>query len=201
MSGGNLVAVLGEESSLNGRFVGQDLTVLGRFEGDLKASGVVRIGRQAEVKAAIDAGAVEIEGAFEGRIKAARLFISSTARASGTFLADLLLVQDGAVVDGSVNLPPVAESVDVDVAVPAPATAKMAEEPGASATSEAVAEDEPHELPGPGLQAELPPYVALSSPGSASVTYAAAGLISTPSWEPHPGLHAQRRRHRRRRHM
>ncbi len=208
-TGNSLVAVLGEQSSLSGRFVGQDLTVLGHFDGDLKAQGVVKIGRQATVKATIEAGAVEVEGAFEGEIRTSRLFFGATARAQGVFLSERLMIQDGAIVEGSVNQPP-APKVDVaaeveavsDVAEAATCTVKVAETPtpavsetvteaeGATA-EEGLAGEEPSETPPSGL-----PYLALASPESASVTYAATGLMSTPSWRPHP-----HRRHRHRRHM
>lgn len=203
-TGSSLVAVLGEESSLSGRFVGQDLTVLGHFDGDLKANGVVKIGRQATVKATIEAGAVEVEGAFEGEIRTSRLFFGASARAQGVFLSDRLMIQDGAIVEGSVNQPPAPKTEAVvepevvpDVAEAATSAVKVAETPTPAVSetgtvAEAVTTDEDSsEAPAAGF-----PYMALASPESASVTYAATGLLATPSWQPHA-----HRRHRRRRHM
>jgi len=205
--GSSLVAVLGEESSLSGRFVGQDLTVLGHFDGDLKANGVVKIGRQATVKATIEAGAVEVEGVFEGEIRTSRLFFGATARAQGVFLSDRLMIQDGAIVEGSVNQPPAAKAEAVaqpeaaaqpNVAEAATSAVKVAEAPEAvvsetgTASGSWTGDDPPEVSAGTGGF----PYVTLASPDSASVTYAATGLLATPSWDPH-----QQRRHRRRRHM
>jgi cytoskeletal protein CcmA (bactofilin family) len=206
-TGSSLVAVLGEESSLSGRFVGQDLTVLGHFDGDLKANGVVKIGRQATVKATIEAGAVEVEGVFEGEIRTSRLFFGATARAQGVFLSDRLMIQDGAIVEGSVNQPPAAKAEAVaqpeaaaepNVAEAATSAVKVAEAPEAVVSETGTASgswtdgDPPEASAGTGGF----PYVTLASPDSASVTYAATGLLATPSWHPH-----QQQRHRRRRHM
>lgn len=204
-TGSSLVAVLGEESSLSGRFVGQDLTVLGHFDGDLKANGMVKIGRQATVKAMIEAGAVEVEGVFEGEIRTGRLFFGATARAQGVFLSDRLMIQDGAIVEGSVNQPPAAKAeviaqpeaaAEPNVAEAATSAAKVAEAPEAVVSETGTAsgswtDDDPPEAGTGGF-----PYLTLASPDSASVTYAATGLLATPSWHPH-----QQRRHRRRRHM
>ncbi len=206
--GSSLVAVLGEQSSLSGRFVGQDLTVLGHFDGDLKANGVVKIGRQATVKATIEAGAVEVEGVFEGEIRTSRLFFGATARAQGVFLSDRLMIQDGAIVEGSVNQPPAPKdeaAAQPEAAAPEPSVAeaatnaaKVAEAPEAVVSESGTAsgswtdDDPPEASAGAGGF----PYVTLASPDSASVTYSATGLLATPSWHPH-----QQRRHRRRRHM
>ena len=203
-TGSSLVAVLGEESSLSGRFVGQDLTVLGHFDGDLKAQGVVKIGRQASVKATIEAGAVEVEGAFEGEIRANRLLFGATARARGVFLSDRLTIRDGAVVEGSVNQPPPLQSTAA-VEPEASTTEQNAAETTMSVASVTAPEPdvsesapeaptEPEEGP-----SEPPPgfaYGALALPSPAPVTFAAAGYLAAPSWQPQP-----RRRHRRGRHM
>jgi len=204
-TGSSLVAVLGEESSLSGRFVGQDLTVLGHFDGDLRAHGVVRIGRQAAVKARIEAGAVEVEGAFEGEIRTGRLLFAATARARGVFLSDRLTIKDGAVVEGSVNQPPQLEAHPVvereawraeqnapEVTI---GVARVAAAPEPAVSESATAAPTP---PDEGAS-EAPPgfvYAALALPGSAPLTFAAAGLLATPSWQPR-----QRRRQRRGRHM
>jgi cytoskeletal protein CcmA (bactofilin family) len=196
-AGSSLVAVLGEESSLSGRFVGQDLTVLGNFDGDLKANGVVRIGRQAAVKARIEAGAVEVEGVFEGEIRTGRLLFGATARARGVFLSDRLTIKDGAVVEGSVNQPQPPEARTTDQYA-AEATISVAE---TAATAEPVVSETATEVPTQPDRdlSEAPPgfaYAALALPGLAPVTFAEAGLLASPSWQPR-----QHRRHRKGRHM
>lgn len=204
-TGSSLVAVLGEESSLSGRFVGQDLTVLGHFDGDLKANGVVKIGRQAAVKARIEAGAVEVEGAFEGEIRTSRLLFGATARARGVFLSDRLTIKDGAVVEGSVNQPP---QPDVDSVVEP--EARTIEQNAAEATisvatvaagsEPAVSESATEAPPQPDEDPSEAPTgfacTALALPDAAPMAFTAAGLLAAPSWQPR-----ERRRHRRGRHM
>jgi cytoskeletal protein CcmA (bactofilin family) len=98
-------AVLSEEAEFVGRMEGKDLHVLGRFEGELTLSGRLRVGRQARVKAKIQAGSVELNGEFDGEIRAQVLAFGNQARARGVFLADRLSMQEGARVDGAFNLP------------------------------------------------------------------------------------------------
>lgn len=100
----NDVSVLGEDASLSGRINGQDLTILGAFDGELKLTGRLRIGPNARVKAALSADSVEVEGRFEGEIRSKRLSFAPTAQARGLFLADHLAVRDGALVEGTFNL-------------------------------------------------------------------------------------------------
>jgi cytoskeletal protein CcmA (bactofilin family) len=123
MSAADQLAVLAEDTALTGRMSGQDVTVLGQFEGDLQLRGVLRIGRKGRVKAVVRARAVEVEGEFDGEIRAASLVFGETARAKGTFLADRLSIREGALVDGAVNLstePAPREAPPVSAAPPAP---------------------------------------------------------------------------------
>src|SRR5262249_29115584 len=114
------LAVRGEDTTLSGRMSGQDVTVLGRFEGDLQLRGVLRIGRKGRVKAVVRARAVEVEGEFDGEIRAASLVFGETARAKGTFLAERLAIREGALVDGAVNLSSEPPSREPAIALPPP---------------------------------------------------------------------------------
>lgn len=96
--------VVGAESVFSGRMTGEDLHVLGRFEGDLEVKGVLRIGPQAVVKATVQAAAVEVKGEFEGEIRAQTITFAETARARGIFRMEKITIKEGAVVDGSVNV-------------------------------------------------------------------------------------------------
>ena len=102
---GHDVSILSEEASLSGRISAHDLTVLGGFEGNLTVRGCLRIGPKGKVKANVNAETVEVEGAFEGEIRARVLSFMPSARARGMFLADRLGINDGAIVEGSFNLP------------------------------------------------------------------------------------------------
>lgn len=101
----NLAAVVAEEAEFKGRCKGRDLTVLGRFHGQLELLGRLRLGPQSRVSGTVVADAVEIEGDFEGEVHAAKLTFGSGARARGIFLAPRLVIREGASVDGTLNLP------------------------------------------------------------------------------------------------
>jgi cytoskeletal protein CcmA (bactofilin family) len=100
----NDVSVLSEDASLAGRISGQDLTVLGGFEGEINVRGRLRIGPNAKVNAKVKAESVELEGQFEGEIRTKTLTVAPSARARGLFLADRLAIREGAVVEGAFNL-------------------------------------------------------------------------------------------------
>ena len=98
------VSVLGADTSLSGRIKGQDLMILGTFEGELTLTGRLHLGPTARVNAKVRAEAVEVEGTFDGEIRAKSLAFSPTAQARGLFLADRLGIRDGAKVEGAFNL-------------------------------------------------------------------------------------------------
>lgn len=127
MANESKAAVVGEDSQFSGRFSGQDLDVQGRLEGHVEVKGRLRIGKQGRVKANVKAAVTEIEGEFEGELRADSLTLTETARAKGTFLAKRLSVREGAVLEGAIN-PVVAQ---------APAQAPPAPAPGASPSGDA----------------------------------------------------------------
>jgi cytoskeletal protein CcmA (bactofilin family) len=135
MTGAETRAVLGDQTEFSGKMTGRDLTILGRFEGEVALTGALRIGRDSVVKAQIQAADVEVEGAFEGEIRAGRLAFGETARAKGVFMAERLSMREGARVDGAVNLPPVevvlAPAAEVTAVVEAPAAAAADPRPDA----------------------------------------------------------------------
>jgi cytoskeletal protein CcmA (bactofilin family) len=96
-------AVVGEEASLSGKFKGQDLLVLGRLEGELELRGRLRVGPKGSVRATVRAATIEVEGEVEGELRSDALSLFPTARVRGTFAAKRLTVQEGALVEGSIN--------------------------------------------------------------------------------------------------
>jgi cytoskeletal protein CcmA (bactofilin family) len=100
----NDVSILSEDAMLSGRVTGQDLTILGGFDGEVNVRGRLRLGPNAKVKAVVKAESVEVEGAFEGEIRTKVLAFAPSARARGLFLADRLAIRDGAMVEGAFNL-------------------------------------------------------------------------------------------------
>lgn len=96
--------VLGEDANLSGRVVGENIMLLGRFEGNIEATGQVHTSERSRVKARLVAREVTVAGEFEGEVRAQRLCFGPQARARGRFAADSLAIADGASVDGAFNL-------------------------------------------------------------------------------------------------
>ena len=125
------VAAIGEESSFSGKFKGQDLIVLGRFEGEIEVRGRLRVGPKGQAKASVRAATVEVEGEIEGDVRCDSLSLMPTARVRGTLTAKRLAVQEGALVEGSIN-PASTQKPDPPPA-PAPAPPAPAPPPRAEA--------------------------------------------------------------------
>ena len=115
-------STLSADLNVTGTISGQDLTVLGQFEGELRLAGQLRTGSASRVKAVVKAKAVEIEGEFEGEVRAESLRLASTARARGTFLAKRLVIEEGAVFHGAVNREQPAPAAPAVPGVPPTAT-------------------------------------------------------------------------------
>lgn len=98
-------AVVDRHASLTGRVSGHDLVVLGSLDGDLQLSGRLSTAAGSRLRAKVQAAVVEIEGDFEGEIRAATLRVSATACARGTFVAERLTIEEGAVLEGAVQAP------------------------------------------------------------------------------------------------
>lgn len=98
-------AVVDRHATLSGRMSGHDLIVLGSLEGDLQLSGRLHTAAGSRLRAKVHASVVEIEGDFEGEIRASTLRVSATAQARGTFVAERLIIQEGAVLEGAVQAP------------------------------------------------------------------------------------------------
>src|SRR5437773_5440540 len=103
---GGRESTLSADLHVTGTISGQDLDVLGHFEGELRLAGRLRTGGASRVKAIVKAKAVEIEGEFEGEVRADSLRLAPTARARGTFVAKRLVIEEGAVFHGAVNREP-----------------------------------------------------------------------------------------------
>ena len=89
----------------------QDLTVLasgcavsGRVAGrDLDLSGRVHVASGSQVKGRVRANLVEIDGEFEGEVRAETLRVGVGASARGKFFAPRISIVDGARLEGDVN--------------------------------------------------------------------------------------------------
>ena len=95
--------IVGEGAVLSGHVKGQNLTVLGRLEGEVHLQGRLSVGARGSVAARVRAAEVFVEGEIEGDVRTESLTLAETAKARGTFVAKRLVVKEGALVEGGVN--------------------------------------------------------------------------------------------------
>jgi cytoskeletal protein CcmA (bactofilin family) len=98
-------AVLDRHASLSGTVSGHDLIVLGSLEGDLRLSGRLHIAAGSRLRAKVQATVVELDGDFEGEVRAETLRVAASARARGMFVAERISIQEGAFLEGDVQAP------------------------------------------------------------------------------------------------
>jgi cytoskeletal protein CcmA (bactofilin family) len=98
--------IIGEDSSFKGVLHTQrSLRVEGSFEGEINSQGEVFIGEKSKVKANIFGRRVEISGEVIGNIEASSgLHICKTGKVYGDLTGDHLLIEEGAIYKGRVNM-------------------------------------------------------------------------------------------------
>ena len=127
-------AVLDRHASMTGTVAGHDLVVMGSLEGDLRLTGRLHLAAGSRLRARVQASVVDLEGDFEGEVRAETLRVSASARARGVFLAERLSIQEGAVLEGSVQAPAAAAERELPaVPVAAPQAAPTSKAPAADA--------------------------------------------------------------------
>lgn len=83
----------------------EDITIEGKVDGQLEVSKTLTIGRDGYVKGEISANVVHISGEAEGHIKASeKLEISSQGKYNGDIQSDKIIVAEGALIKGTINL-------------------------------------------------------------------------------------------------
>jgi cytoskeletal protein CcmA (bactofilin family) len=127
-------ALIGAGIHVNGDISGtENLVIEGRVEGKIDLSGnQVHVGQSGKVAADIVAKTVKIDGALQGDVDGKeRVVISKSGRVRGNITAPRVLLEDGAVFKGSIDINP-AESAVAELPLKAkPAPAPRAEEQGA----------------------------------------------------------------------
>jgi len=106
-SRGNLVATIGKSIIFKGELTGsEDLEVNGTVEGDVKLpDNTLTIGQTGRVMASVSAKSILIVGKVEGNVTATeRIEIETSGIVNGDLRAPRLLVQEGAVMNGSVEM-------------------------------------------------------------------------------------------------
>jgi cytoskeletal protein CcmA (bactofilin family) len=135
--------VIDAQADFEGRLKGRDAVVLGRFKGEVVVSGRLVIGEGSRVEATVVADAVEVAGELKGDVRARSLVLGEKARVQGTVDARVLIVREGAWLNGSVSAgeppnKPATAPVEVrPTAVPAPPTAPIVVDKPAEKTENA----------------------------------------------------------------
>jgi len=101
------VATIGKSIQVKGELSGdEDLEVDGNVEGDIKLPNhVLKIGSHGNVKASVVAKCVQIVGHVSGDVTATeRVEVETSGVVEGDIRAPRLLVQEGAVINGSIEM-------------------------------------------------------------------------------------------------
>jgi cytoskeletal protein CcmA (bactofilin family) len=84
-----------------------DLTVAGKMEGDVHATGDVAVENGSSVKATIEGNNVSVQGTVHGNVNArGRLSLSGSGSLHGDVRVSKLTVEDGATLNGNVQMGP-----------------------------------------------------------------------------------------------
>jgi cytoskeletal protein CcmA (bactofilin family) len=105
---GRIVMDLGTSIVIKGDLIAsEDLTLYGRMEGSVTLQGghTLTIGRYADIRAAIDAKAVVIQGTVTGNVTAReKIEIQTTGSVAGDVSSPRLAIADGASLRGKVHV-------------------------------------------------------------------------------------------------
>jgi cytoskeletal protein CcmA (bactofilin family) len=105
---GEAMTVLARGDSLKGRLaVAGDGRILGAFEGQIECQGELLVGEEAEVSADVRCVNLTIAGGVRGNVVASgRMRITSTGRLRGDAQVGSLVVEEGGVHHGSIQVHP-----------------------------------------------------------------------------------------------
>jgi cytoskeletal protein CcmA (bactofilin family) len=95
--------VIDAHGDVEGKLKGKDVHVLGRFRGEIEATGRLVTGEGSRIDAHIVADAAEIAGELKGEIKVRSLVLMEKARIEGNVEAQVLNIREGAQLNGAVN--------------------------------------------------------------------------------------------------
>jgi cytoskeletal protein CcmA (bactofilin family) len=100
--------ILGPDARFKGELsFEKGMRVMGQFEGKVTTPGRVHVAKEAKMQADVDAGGIVVEGEVHGNLSANdRIELKNTARYEGDLRATKLVVDEGAVFSGHVNVGP-----------------------------------------------------------------------------------------------
>src|SRR5688500_9538396 len=100
--------ILGPDAKFKGELsFEKGMRVMGHFEGKITTPGRVHVAKEAKLQADVDAGGIVVEGEVNGNLSANdRIELKNSARYEGDLRATKLVVDEGAVFSGHVNVGP-----------------------------------------------------------------------------------------------
>src|ERR687894_1997311 len=99
-------SVIDPHARFNGKYVSdRDLRIEGEAQGEIECQGTLIISPQARVRAAIKAHNVVVNGDYEGDVDCGGRFeIGSTGRVKGEVKTQVLVVKEGAYLEGAISM-------------------------------------------------------------------------------------------------
>lgn len=101
------MTTIGASLRITGEFTShEDVTIHGKVNGKISMhSGLLLVAPGADVQAEAQVGQLKIDGTFSGEVAASkRVELSNTAQVSGTLLAPAIVLQDGALFNGLIEV-------------------------------------------------------------------------------------------------
>lgn len=95
--------IIDAHGDVEGKLKGKDVHILGRFRGEIEATGRLVTGEGSKIDAHIVADAAEIAGELKGEIKVRSLVLLEKARIEGNVETQVLNIREGAQLNGAVN--------------------------------------------------------------------------------------------------
>lgn len=100
------INMIGEGTVLDGTITSSgDVHVRGRIVGTVRAEGKVVVAQEGEVEGEVASSNADIAGRIDGDVRVEnRLILKSTARIEGNIYTDRLVIEEGAVYNGSCEM-------------------------------------------------------------------------------------------------
>jgi cytoskeletal protein CcmA (bactofilin family) len=97
------LTLVDRRSEVEGQLRGQDARIEGRFRGEIALAGRLETAEGSQLEARLQADVAEIAGEFRGEIAARRLVLLEKARVQATVVVQVLVMREGARLDGAVT--------------------------------------------------------------------------------------------------
>lgn len=106
MSKEEIIAFLGPGTVYTGKLSFQGaVRIDGEFNGEVQSEGALIVGKDAQIEGTLNVGELILAGTFHGDVHAKkRVTVHKTGSFEGTLLTPALVVEEGATLDGQINM-------------------------------------------------------------------------------------------------